>query len=88
MSAVSSERDRHMILSPLEWPLLVLPLKRHSKGGLPDAAVFCPPLNRQGISPDDPITIRLCNMFMLNANAPEQTYENVDALLADGWRVD
>lgn len=85
-----SERDREMILNPLRWPLLVLPLVRKTEtyGTDSDLAVFAPGLSVRVIKPDEPIEIRLCNMYGDLKDAPRKEYANVDALLADGWQVD
>lgn len=82
---ISTDRDRDMILHPLKWPHTVLPLKRVDDFQF-DLAVFNPPLGRTEISETEPITVGLYNMFTVGG--PSKTYENVDALLADGWRVD
>ena len=80
----SSDRDRNFILTPREWPNIVLPLVR--KGG--ECAVFAPSLAITHIKPDAPIEILIGNMFDKLSELPTKRYENVDALLADGWKVD
>jgi len=79
------DRERQMIRRPGKWPHLVLPLVR---AGNPDCAVFAPRVGLMTIAEDAEITIYLSNMFMDWTKAETKTYENVDALLADGWRVD
>lgn len=79
--------DRDFILKPREWPHLYLPLKRHSDHGL-DTAVFALPLNVMHVKPDEPIEILVGTIFDKLSELPRKRYENVDALLADGWIVD
>lgn len=81
-------RDREMILNPREWPNVVLPLKRRNPFQDGNTAVFAPSLNITTIKPDEPIEILIGTMFDKLSELPTKQYENVDALLADGWKVD
>lgn len=85
------DRDREMILNPVRWPMLALPLKR-SVMDYPgeNEAVFLPGPSVLKIDEDAAIEIRMCNLYaMRNKNdVPTKKYENVNALLADGWVVD
>lgn len=80
---ISDHRD--MILHPLKWPNAVLPLKRGSEFPY-DLGVVSVPAGVTEISESDAIKVGLYNLFAVGG--PSHTYENVDALLADGWRVD
>jgi len=84
MTEVSS-RDREMILTPNEWPMIYLPLKRKTDGGWSDVALL-------RSASTDPEAIRIVEENMtLHGPLGEittHTYQNVDALLADGWVVD
>jgi hypothetical protein len=75
-----------MILTPREWPHLVLPLKK--RDGSMDMAVFAPPAGILDYPEDAEITILIGNMFLPLHTLPQKTYANVDALLDDGWTVD
>jgi hypothetical protein len=81
-------RDKQMILNPMRWPLLVLPLKKSDPFQPGNMAVFAPPLNTERIAEDQPIEIRIGTMYDKLWNLPTISYPNVDALLADGWKVD
>jgi hypothetical protein len=81
-------RDKQMILNPMRWPLLCLPLKKANPMQEGNCAYFAPPISAQKISEDEAITIRIGTIYDNIEACPEKTYENVDALLADGWRVD
>lgn len=85
---MDTTRDREMILHPMRWPLLVLPLKRDNPFQSGNQAVFCPKLSILEVKEDQPIEIRIGTMFDKFTELPTREYENVDALLADGWRVD
>lgn len=80
------DEERDMICSPDKWPMLVLPLKR-SNNGL-ETAVLTAPLSVMKIPPAEPITIRIGTMFDNISELPTKTYQDVWALLDDGWRVD
>lgn len=82
------DEERDMICHPLKWPMIVLPLKRHNPFKPGNHAVFIPPLSVEVVEPDAPIKIHIGNMYEKLSELPEKTYPNVDALLADGWRVD
>jgi hypothetical protein len=84
MEATMSNRDRNFILNPNEWPMLILPLKRSGF----ECAVFAPPISKGSIPEDAPLEILIGTMFDKLSELPRKKYENVDALLADGWRVD
>lgn len=86
MNTYDTTRDREMILHPLRWPYFVLPLVNVNDPGT--VACFNPSVVMDEISGDEPITLMLCNIFAITADALRKTYVNVDALLADGWRVD
>ena len=76
-----------MILNPLRWPHMVLPLKRGNPFDEGNLAVFAPALNVEKVRDDAPIKIHLGNLFNFK-DGPTKTYTDVDALLDDGWRVD
>lgn len=86
MNAALRNRDREMILKPRNWPMLVLPLKRH-KDGL-ECAVLAVPMNVMEIAPDATLEIRLGTIFDKLSDAPVKQYADVDSLLDDGWMVD
>jgi hypothetical protein len=79
------EQHREMILSPLRWPRIALPLVRDGGG----YAVFFPQTNL--VNGEKPIEI-IVGAFLYNSDAwddcERKTYTNVDALLDDGWLVD
>ena len=79
--------DRNMILNPNDWPHLILPLKRAVTNGI-ECAVFAPPISKGSIPEDVPLEILIGTMFDKLSELPRKRYENVDALLADGWKVD
>ena len=87
---VSHTREQHrdMILHPLKWPALVLPLTRHNPFDPGNCAVFSPPMGVHSVAADEPIEIRIGTMFQKMSELPRKQYENVDALLDDGWTVD
>ena len=78
--------SRKMVLNPDRWPRWpLLPLKRtNPKGGMPDCVTLAddPILGKfpvwEGTIFDGPLTGRKVI----------KVYQNVDELLADGWRVD
>lgn len=80
--------ETHMITHPVQWPHMNLPLiNRETR----ESAVFGPSLSRTTISEDESITILIgANIWLPSAwsECEQKTYENVAALLADGWRVD
>lgn len=81
MSQVS-QRDRDFILNPYVWPHLHLPLRK-PRGPL---AVLMTATEDE----TQPLRI-LINQTVFGlplAEVEEKTYDNVDALLADGWVVD
>lgn len=78
--------DRQMILTPSEWPMFYLPLKRpKGDGGWPDIALL-------RSASTDPNAERIVeeNRSLYGDIGPitEHKYATVDALLADGWVVD
>lgn len=80
-----SDRDRQMILTEDDWPRWpVLPVKRHTRENFLElGCILSGSLN----------VVRVANMFQLSGTVdlstiPSVTYPDVDALLADGWRVD
>ena len=80
------ERHRKMILDPMKWPVMWLPLKRHREGGGYDVAVL-------GTATKDEkqelnIFINLTIFGSEVGDVEEKTYTDVDALLDDGWIVD
>jgi hypothetical protein len=68
--------------------MTVLPLKRKNFFEPGNTAVFTLPLSITSLRDDEPIEIRIGTMFDNLSELPTKTYSNVDALLADGWRVD
>lgn len=85
---ITREQDRDMILSPAKWPLLFLPLKRRSVGeGWPELGYLKAPLSVMKLKADEPVTISLGTIFD-SSPRPQRTYQDVDALLDDGWVVD
>jgi hypothetical protein len=88
MEATMSDRDRNFILNPNDWPHLILPLKRKNPFQDGNMAVFAPPISKGSIPEDAPIEILIGTMFDKLSELPRKQYENVDALLADGWKVD
>lgn len=86
MNTFQNTRDREMILDPYKWPLFYLPLKRKSEGGgWPEIAL----LRLASTDPNVERTVEV-NMSCYGpiGEITTLTYENVDALLADGWIVD
>lgn len=82
------QRNREMILSPYKWPLFYLPLKRKRKGddGFPEIALL-----RSAVSKDTyPLHVDINRTIYgpISGEVKEVVYENVDALLDDGWEVD
>lgn len=78
--------DRQMILTPSEWPMFYLPLKRRKDdGGWPDIALL-------RSASTDPNVERIVeeNRSLYGDLGPitEHKYATVDDLLADGWVVD
>lgn len=85
MTVASRERHRDMILNPLKWPRLVLPLVRRNE--FSDVALFAPAKNK--VDPDKPIKIYFANLWDSKWMEREtKEYPNIDALLDDGWVVD
>jgi hypothetical protein len=76
------EADRQLILHPERWPLPVLPLKRYMPGSTVRRILTGYVLERhQLFSP----VIRTS----LDGTMPTRfDYEDIDAMLADGWTVD
>lgn len=81
----NTQRDREMILSPYQWPLFYLPLKRNVKGGFPEIAI----LRTATGNPDHEFHVHV-NMSVYGplGEVEEKVYKGVDALLEDGWHVD
>jgi hypothetical protein len=75
-----------MILDPYRWPHLLLPLKRYVDGFMQTAIMAA---GMEKLDPNKPIEIRNNTTIFGPVGQPEiLTYENVDALLDDGWEVD
>jgi len=88
MSYYPREKHREMILDPFKWPHLVLPIKRYRDGGMETALVYA---GMERLKEDEPIQVKLnTTMFgdLPGLESEMKTYENVDALLDDGWVVD
>lgn len=83
-----SEQDRDFILHPNKWPMLILPLTRANPFQPGNTAIFAPPFNVLKVAPDEPIEILIGTLFDKLRELPRKRYDNVDALLADGWVVD
>jgi hypothetical protein len=89
--------DREMILRPVEWPRWpTLPVKRFVEHELK-----CGFIVAEHSDPAKPVTIYESSIYNLPngcktwgdvlAGIPEEKrrrYDNVDAMLADGWMVD
>lgn len=81
-----TSRDREMILDPCKWPHLYLPLKRNVEGEM-----WTQPGVLLTAAMDEDAAFRVdVGMTIFGAIGPHEitTYDGVDALLADGWRVD
>ena len=63
MTAAERNRHREMILNPLRWPNIVLPLKRGNPFDAGNTAVFAPNLGVNTISDDAPIEILIGTLF-------------------------
>lgn len=81
------EVHREMILHPLRWPQLALPLKRRNPFDAGNTAVFFPGMTDE-IQPNEPIEIRIGTLFDKLSELPVVRYQDVDALLDDDWVVD
>lgn len=85
MSSHSRAEEREMMLSPLKWPHLWLPLKRRGRGTV-ETAVLGTATN------DDSQEIEVyigANVFRIQETGGEvKKYKDVDAVLDDGWVVD
>jgi len=88
MTAAERAKHREMILNPLRWPNIVLPLKRGNPFDAGNTAVFAPNLGVNTISDDAPIEILIGTLFDKLNELPRKSYADVDALLDDGWIVD
>jgi hypothetical protein len=86
-----------MILSPNSWPLFYLPLKRPVKpGGFPEIAVLTSAVSEKSYNrsveqrnPFKFYVTRNLNVFGSTHGEVEQiVYDDIDALLDDGWVVD
>lgn len=80
------DRDRDFILSDLEWPRWpLLPVKRYGTEPMAETGL---------IQADDKTTVIFGNLFDLPKTAKDWkalkriTYDSIEALLADGWKVD
>ena len=82
----NTQMDREMILSPYKWPLFYLPLKRNVEGsGWPEIAL----LTSESKRPDVERIVKVnLSIYGPIGEVNEIHYPDVDALLADGWRVD
>jgi len=76
-------RELDMMTSPQKWPQWPqLPVKRH-RDGQSDFGVMVEDVG--GVVPD----VYRKNLFQkFTQDTPKTSYESMDALLADGWRVD
>ena len=86
MGTSVTHNDRDMILTPTEWPMFYLPLKRRMpEGGFPEIALL-----RSASTDPEAIRIVEKNMSLYGplGTVETLTYPTVDALLADGWVVD
>lgn len=81
------EDHRNMILDPYKWPHMSLPLKRFRNGHM-ETALLWAGMNR--LSEDEPLQIKANTTLFGNLpGGPDFIdYDNVDALLDDGWVVD
>ena len=83
--------DKQFILRPLEWPHWpFLPMKRYTKGRQMETATL--PAIDGFYSYTGKMTLLLIPLFDIEKDslksANKKEYDNVDALLADGWIVD
>jgi hypothetical protein len=80
---------RGMILSPMDWPLFHLPLKRPRKG---NAMGFQCAVLLTAIEDENAELVIATNFTVyglpVDGERKDVKYSNVDALLADGWIVD
>jgi hypothetical protein len=79
-----------MILDPYRWPHLLLPIKRRAKSqdvGIETAVLAA---GMQMIDENAELTIQSNSTIFgeLPGGGKLKTYDNVDALLDDGWVVD
>lgn len=82
MSAVPIRDDRRMIESPDLWPYMRLPLKRRGEVGNDLGFLMTGPRE------SGTVFLYKGNMFAKLSECEQITYPDVDALLADGWKVD
>lgn len=82
------ERNRMMILSPMSWPHMWLPLKKRnvSGAGFPPIAVLGTATKNE--KQELKIFINQTVFGSAVGDVEEKTYTDVDALLDDGWIVD
>ena len=85
-------RDREMVLNPMEWPLMVLPMKRsHATGyGMPDMAVleYNDGTKQYHLHAGDNVNLNLPGTWIGKAPTATYTAATIDDLLNAGWRVD
>lgn len=79
--------DRALIDDPMKWPLLILPMRNSSDKdttGLPRLGYLATGM----MWPDEKRVMFLGTIYDKPSDCEKVVFENTDALLEAGWRVD